>query len=366
MKFRILLSLCSLLILSCAKDNGFYKHELQKTRFEGNIYEYLKSKPGVYDSLVKVIDRVGLEDVLSSSDVTVFAPTNESFRLALENLNNIRRKAEQPIEFLGNVQYEHLDTMMSQYIMRGNLPSDSLKNQDGSFLYDFRYGYRMHGKLVESYSSGYIYGGPSVIEFSDTKNSPFLRNWVTTSTASIDIETNNGVVHVLSPDHVFGFNDFVKRLTYIPPPPNLFVTVGGTFSWSHENGGGPTAVEAAKYAFDGDPETKFLIGSFPNSLWLQVELNEPSVANAYTLTSANDAQERDPIDWRLEGSHDGSDWVQLDSRSSEEFVDRFLQRVFRFKNDVAYTYYRIVITRIRSNNNSLFQLADWSVNYEEL
>lgn len=364
MKFRIISLLCCLLAVSCAKDNGFYKHELQKTRFDGTIYEYLKSKPGVYDSLIKVIDRVGLDQVLTNDGVTIFAPTNESFKLAIENLNNIRRKAEQPNEFLANVKYDHLDTMMSQYIIRGKYTGDSLENQDGAFFYDFRHGHRMHGKLVESYSSGYIYGGPSVIEFSDTKASPFVRNWVTASTASINIETNNGVVHVLSPEHVFGFNDFVERLTYNPPPENLFTSVGGIFSASHENGNGPNAVEASKNVFDGDPQTKFLVGGFANSLWMQVELNEPTVANAYTLTSANDAEERDPMDWRLEGSHDGTSWTQLDSKTSEEFVDRFMQRVFRFRNTVAFTYYRLTITRLR--NGTTFQLADWSVNYEKL
>lgn len=360
---RILYLLCCLLVLSCAKDNGFYKHQLQKTRFDGDIYTYLKSKPGVYDSLIKVVDRVGLDQVLVNDGVTLFAPTNESFELAIRNLNNIRLKADKSRLFLSDVEYEQLDTMMSQYIIQGKVTGDSLASKDGKSLRDFRYGYPMHGKLTESYSSGYVYGGPSVIEFSNTKRSSFLRNWVTTNTASINIETDNGVVHVLSPDHVFGFNDFVRRLTYIPPPPNLFVTVGGTFSASHENSRGPDAVEASKYVFDGNPQTKFLI-SFPSSLWMQVQLYEPSVANAYTLTSAGDAEGRDPKDWRLEGSHDGTNWTLLDSKSSEEFVDRFMQRVFRFRNTVAYTYYRLTVTRTRES--STFQLADWSVNYEEL
>lgn len=363
MTIRFVYLLCCLLVLSCAKDNGFYRHELQKTRFNGDIYGYLKSKPGVYDSLIKVIDRVGLNTVLSDDAVTLFAPTNESFKLAIENLNNIRRKADQSTEFFSDINYEHLDTMLSQYVIRGKINSDSLASKDGRSLTDFRYGHPMHGKLTQAYSSGYISGGPSVIEFSDTKSSPFFRNWVTTNTASINIETDNGLVHVLSPDHVFGFNDFVTRLTYFPPPPNLFVTVGGIFTASKEHGGGPNAMEASKYVFDGNSQTKFLV-DLGSSLWLQAQLNAPTVANAYTLTSANDESDRDPIDWRLEGSPDGATWTQLDSRSSEEFDSRFMLRVFRFRNTVPYTYYRLTITRIRAG--VAFQLADWSVNFEEL
>src|SRR5690606_317499 len=364
MNLRIIYVFCFLFLFSCGKDDGYFNHTLQKTRYDGSTYEYLKSKPGVYDSLLKVIDRVGLQELLSTSQVTLFAPTNESFRLAIENLNNIRRQAEQPQEFLSTIKYDHLDTMISQYIIRGLYSSDSLQQQDGKFFNDYRYGYQMHGKLRESYSSGYIYGGPSVIEFTDPKQSQFVRNWVTTSTASINIETSNGITHVLSADHVFGFNDFVKRLTYNPPPENLFATVGGIFTTSHEHPNGPTAVEAARFVFDGDPQTKFLLPTFPFTLWLQVEFNEPTVANAYTLTSANDAPDRDPIDWRLEGSQDGATWTVLDSRASEEFDDRFMQRVFRFRNTVAYKFYRINLTRIKSG--SMFQLADWSVNYEKL
>ncbi|MEK8170604.1 SMI1/KNR4 family protein [Streptomyces sp. M19] len=37
------------------------------------------------------------------------------------------------------------------------------------------------------------------------------------------------------------------------------------------------------------------------------------------LTSANDAQDRDPRDWVLKGSHDGRDWTVLDTRAGESF-----------------------------------------------
>lgn len=346
-------------ISSCTKDGGYYEPEVIERNFHGNAYEYLKSKPGVYDSLVKVIDRLGMQSIVQDSNITLFALTNQSFQLAITNLNNLRRLADRPNEYLESIKYEHLDTMVTQYIMRGKYVSDSLQKQDGLRLLGVRYGYPMQARLAKTTSSGYVDGGPEIITFSDTKRSQFERDWVVTSTSSINIETDNAIVHVVDQDHVFGFDDFVSRLTFIPPPPNLFQIIGGTASVSRENSGGPNAIEASQFAFDGNPETKFLLGGF-SSEWLQFELNEATVADSYTITSANDFPDRDPIDWNLQASHDGENWVTLDSRSAEIFDQRFQQKIFHISNNVAYKFYRLNITR--SRGGSTMQMADWSVN----
>ncbi|MGK6351268.1 discoidin domain-containing protein [Parapedobacter sp. DT-150] len=353
------LLLFGLLIGACSKDGGYYQPEVINKRFDGDTYAYLKSKTGVYDSLIQVIDRLGLEATLRDSDITLFALTNESFQLAIANLNNVRFLADRPSEYLSTIDYEHLDTMLTQYIIRGKYPTDSMLLQDGISLTAVRYNYPMHAKLARTTSSGLRDGGPTTIDYSDTKQSQFRRNWITTTTGSINIETDNAFVHVINSDHVFGFGDFISRLTYIPPPPNLFMTVGGQWSTSRENPGGPNAIEAAQFAFDGNRETKFYLDNFSNA-WLQFEFVEPAVAGAYTITSANDLPERDPIDWNVQGSHDGENWVTLDSRSGEIFEERFQLKVYRINNEVAYKYYRLNVLRNRSG--STFQIADWTMN----
>lgn len=351
--------LLGLLVTSCAKDGGYYNPEPIDKQFVGDTYAYLKSQTGVYDSLLSVIDRLELAETLRDSDITLFALTNESFQLAIANLNNVRFLADKPSEYLSTVDYKHLDTMLTQYIIRGKYPTDSMRLQDGISLTAIRYNYPMHAKLAHTTSTGFRDGGPSTIEFSDTKRSQFRRNWITTHTGSINIQTDNGFVHVVNSDHVFGFGDFISRLTYVPPPPNLFKLIGGEWKTSRENPGGPTAIEAAEFAFDGNRETKFFLNNF-NGVWLQFELEEPAVAGAYTLTSANDLPQRDPIDWNVQGSQDGENWTTLDSKSGQIFEERFQLKVFRIRNEVAYKFYRLNVTRIRSGSD--FQIADWTMN----
>ncbi|SRR5690606_9222919 len=356
--FAALLSL-ALFQVGCSKDEGFYDHEVAEKKFAGSTLEYLQSKPGVYDSLLLVAKRLGLEETLQDSAITLFAVTNPSFRLAITNLNVLRQTTDKPFGFLSNIDYRHLDTMMSWYIIRGKHEAESLTQQDGLMMEGVRFGYPMHAKLSRSNSSGYEGGGPKIIEFSNTNESQFLRYWVTTTTASVNVLTDNGVIHVIAPDHIFGFDEFVTRLTYNPPPPNLMLEVPGTFSVSKDNNAGPGGGEGSLKVIDNDINTKFL-NEFPSDFWMQYVFDEPVVAGAYTLTSANDAPDRDPRDWTFQGSNDGENWVELDKRIGELFEERYQTKVYRFNNEEAYTHYRINITRNYGSN--LFQLAEWTIN----
>ena len=345
----IAFSTIALGIVACTKDTGFYDAALDDKTFSGSTYEYLKSKPGVYDSLLRVIGRVGLKGTLTDSNVTLFAVTNPSFQLALTNLNNLRNQTDKLPLYLYNVDSAHLDTMVSQYLIRGSVTSDQLTLQDGLRLQTMRYDYPMHGRLSKGSSSGYVGGGAELIEFSNTNKSQFVRDWITTNTSSNNVKTKNGVVHIVSGDHVFGFNQFVSRLTYVPPPPRCFF-IGGTLTGSRDN---PQASEGASRAVDRDPFTKFLGSDFING-WLKFELPAPAVAGSYTIMSANDFPERDPAGWTIEGSNDNQTWTFLDSRTGEVFKERYMERVFFFTNKQAFKYYRITINAIRSGNATQF------------
>ncbi|NRF41711.1 carbohydrate-binding protein [Pedobacter foliorum] len=211
--------LCCCIIIffsGCGKDKGFYEAAVDEKNVPLNTYDYLKSKRGIYDSLLLVIDRVGLADTLKKNPVTLFALSNSSFKLAMTNLNNLRRTTGKDPLFLSNVDIKHLDTLMTKYVIRGLYPTELLTEQDGLTFYGVKYNRMMHGKLESSTASGYNGGGPAYIKFDDTKQSIFVKNWVNTTTGSVNIKTTNGIVHIVEPNHVFGFDEFVKRITFIP------------------------------------------------------------------------------------------------------------------------------------------------------
>jgi putative alpha-1,2-mannosidase len=102
--------------------------------------------------------------------------------------------------------------------------------------------------------------------------------------------------------------------------------------------------------------TKYL--TFNREGWIQFQSKEPQVVTQYAITSANDAPERDPATWTLQGSNDGSTWQTLDTRSGEKFTGRVQRREFSFSNTKPFTFYRMNIT---SQGASMLQLDEWEM-----
>ncbi|TXS67860.1 GH92 family glycosyl hydrolase [Streptomyces sp. sk2.1] len=121
---------------------------------------------------------------------------------------------------------------------------------------------------------------------------------------------------------------------------------------SGENTGGG---EVKENLIDVEPGTKWL--TFEPTGWVEFDLDEPVEVVTYALTSANDHDERDPRDWTLQGSADGTAWKDLDSRTDQTFTERFRTKSYDFASDTAYRHFRLRITK---NNGSpdITQLAD--------
>jgi|SRR5215217_2194570 len=371
----------------CSKEEGYKKQQDIDPAANMNMYDYLKSKPGVYDSLILLIDAMDMKSYLVDSSVTLFAPSNASFRIALTNLNNSRKALGKPAVFLKELasglsaipadigkaksDQANIDTMISRYIIRGKFKSSDFTIGDGQALTSVRGAYPMHGKRLYADSQGWENGGSEVIQFANTKRSVFTPNWSTTTTSSVNIEATNGIIHLLEPDHVFGFDEFSRRLTLVPPPLNLFKSQPGapvTIKFRDPNTYDGRVSPGEKFVklFDGNSLTKFLCDFNVENRPVEMiyQFAEPVVSNVYTMTSANDSEARDPKSWSMEGSLDGVTYVSLDTRQDMIFNSRFETRIFDFTNTVAYKYYKLTI--LSNRGDGLFQMADWTMNFREI
>lgn len=112
--------------------------------------------------------------------------------------------------------------------------------------------------------------------------------------------------------------------------------------------------EGIDKVYDGSPDTKWLDRS-PTS-FIQFAYNSPKTWNGYALTSGNDEPGRDPKDWILEGSNNGTAWTTLDTKTGQSWTARKQVKSIRFTNTTAYAYYRLTITA--NNGASILQLAE--------
>lgn len=122
--------------------------------------------------------------------------------------------------------------------------------------------------------------------------------------------------------------------------------------------------EGAAQAFDNDVNTKWLDHNdwqgpptADDPAWVQVTLPAPKAVNTLTLTSASDAPERDPDSFALLASNDGETWRNLGSWVGESFAERLEKRMFSVANTLAYSHYRLSVSK-NANNDGLMQIAE--------
>ncbi|MEU4157925.1 GH92 family glycosyl hydrolase [Actinoplanes sp. NPDC026670] len=120
---------------------------------------------------------------------------------------------------------------------------------------------------------------------------------------------------------------------------------------SGENTGGG---EVKENLLDADPDTKWLV--FTATGWAAYQLNAPVRVARYALTAANDVPARDPRDWRLEGSADGSTWTTVDTRTGQTLGERGATTTYDVATPGDYLHYRLTVTA--NGGATIVQLAD--------
>jgi len=137
------------------------------------------------------------------------------------------------------------------------------------------------------------------------------------------------------------------------------ISDNATLTVSDENPGGPFANEGSSRLIDGDKNSKFLTFDYNPDFWMQQDFEEDVTINAYTITSGNDAPDRDPNDWTLEGSSDGgSTWETIATVTDATFSARNKVNIYRLDSDVTYSSFRLSITD-NAGETTLMQLSEW-------
>lgn len=105
---------------------------------------------------------------------------------------------------------------------------------------------------------------------------------------------------------------------------------------------------------DNNNNTKFVTGNA--SFYLLWTGRESVAVNYYSLTSADDAPEKDPKSWTLYGSINNQTWVELDSRTDQTFSGRKQKKEFQFTNRRSYKYLKLEFTD--NNGGESTQIAE--------
>lgn len=146
--------------------------------------------------------------------------------------------------------------------------------------------------------------------------------------------------------NVFAFAAFTNVIT-----PETPISASAEGNWG----------EVLEHLRDDDKDTKFTcFFTTEDGAFVQYELASAVVLYKHSIRVANDSPGRDPKDWALLGSHDGTDWAVLDEQENQYFRDRFETRDYIIRaNTTAYKYYRLYVTDIIGSDQLSF--ADWNL-----
>lgn len=122
--------------------------------------------------------------------------------------------------------------------------------------------------------------------------------------------------------------------------------------------------EGAANAFDGNVGTKYLNFDKQNA-GVTVKLSQGRVVQKFTITTANDAVERDPASYKLYGSNDGVNWTLIKEGPLSLSDGRFaVSGEIAVNNTTAYVYYFMKFPSIKNDSGNSVQIAEVTYYYD--
>ncbi|WP_285644798.1 GH92 family glycosyl hydrolase [Lentzea sp. NBRC 102530] len=127
---------------------------------------------------------------------------------------------------------------------------------------------------------------------------------------------------------------------------------------ANANGEYAESGEVVDNLWDGTVNTKWLV--FATTGWVTYQFASAQNIKKYALSSANDSPERDPKNWTVQGSNNGTDWTVLDTRTGETFSERLQTKTYDVATPGSYTWYKLDIT-LNNGSTNIVQLAEWQL-----
>jgi spore coat protein CotH len=132
--------------------------------------------------------------------------------------------------------------------------------------------------------------------------------------------------------------------------------------WTGVDSDGSPDDERIEKLIDNDVNTKYLVGD--EQSWLDYSIDENALVTGYSITSANDAPDRDPRSWELQGwDASTNDWITLHSvENHPTWEERFQTKMWSFNNDDTWCKkYRLNLLAINGSSDGLMQMAELEI-----
>ncbi|MDR1682813.1 MAG: DUF5005 domain-containing protein [Candidatus Symbiothrix sp.] len=112
-------------------------------------------------------------------------------------------------------------------------------------------------------------------------------------------------------------------------------------------------------AMDNDANTIFRTPMQENSISITGVAPQNILLRQYTITSAPDSSEKDPLHWQLLGSADGEHWTILDERYHAVFEERGQTNSYTVSIGRTCKYFRLNVLAV--NGSAELQIAEWQL-----
>ncbi|MBV8253456.1 MAG: fasciclin domain-containing protein [Chitinophaga sp.] len=220
--YSCMLGLAIVLLQACKKDNYIVGGSLHNPKYNGTTYDYLHTNH-LFDTLLIVIDQLGLKDEINANNTTFFAPTNYCFYNYVKKIVQARKRIAQNDENLvvnfSDIDLNTLRDSIRAYIFPGRIVLDSL-DKYGKMITAMDGEQRLI-RAIEDPSVNVggtnftdlpkymfltkIYGTRDPDNLDSLKLIPDSQKDETSIMQTTGIITNNGVLHVLSNYHILTF-----------------------------------------------------------------------------------------------------------------------------------------------------------------